>query len=399
MMTLVSLPLWIAVILVCLPVTVFSVEIAAALIGRRRAPPDEAVERPRIAVLVPAHDEERIIQATLADIVAQLRPDDRLLVVADNCSDRTARVAAAAGAEVLVRTDPIRRGKGFALDFGVQALEDDPPAVLIVVDADCRVERDALDRLARRCAASGRPVQALYLMSASPGAGNDMRVAEFAWRVKNDARPSGLHALGLPCQLMGTGMAFPWDVIRSASLADESIVEDLKLGLELASEGKAPLFCPTAIVRSHFPETEAGAASQRQRWEHGHITMILSRAPPLLAVAIRSRDAALLALVLDMAVPPLALLVMLVAATVGLAGIAAAFGSAWAPLPIAAAALLVLAASLFASWRVYGRDLLPASALPAIGRYVLWKARNYPRALLLRTAPRWIRTDRTKSDS
>ena len=94
------------------------------------------------------------------------------------------------------------------------------------------------------------------------------RVAEFAWRVKNALRPRGLAALGLPCQLMGTGMAFPRDVLRSADLATGHLAEDLHLGLQLASIGRAPFFCPTAVVRSeHVPAAEIEFLRWRaERW-------------------------------------------------------------------------------------------------------------------------------------
>ena len=74
-------------------------------------------------------------------------------------------------------------------------------------------------------------------------------------------------------------MAFPWDLIKSENLATGEIVEDLKLGLELAIRGKAPLFCPSARVVSRFPSTQAGIDSQRQRWEQGHLNMIGGAAP------------------------------------------------------------------------------------------------------------------------
>ena len=54
-------------------------------------------------------------------------------------------------------------------------------------------------------------MQILDLMTAPEDSPINYRVAEFAWRVNNWVRPLGLAALGLPCQLMGTGMAFPWD--------------------------------------------------------------------------------------------------------------------------------------------------------------------------------------------
>ena len=119
-------------------------------------------------------------------------------------------------------------------------------------------------------------------MTAPAGSSINYQVAEFAWRVKNWIRPLGLHALNLPCQLVGTGMAFPWEVIQSANLATEHLVEDLKLGLDLAAAGHPPLFCPAAIVKSTFPPTLKGAANQRERWEHGHMGLSFAKAPGLI---------------------------------------------------------------------------------------------------------------------
>ena len=263
--------------------TVLLVEVAAAVPSRRgQAFPLPTGNRPRAAVLVPAHNESAGLLPTLYAIQAQLRATDRLLVVADNCSDDTAAVALAAGAEVVERNDPSRIGKGYALDWGIRHLRADPPAVVIVIDADCRVSDSALATLATVCENANRPIQALYLMTAPACSSISYRISEFAWRLKNWARPLGLESLGLPCQLMGTGMASPWDVIRTADLASGHIVEDLKLGLDLADGGWPPLFCPSAVVMSEFPQSATGVTSQRERWEHGHLSMI-ALAPALIA--------------------------------------------------------------------------------------------------------------------
>ena len=126
---------------------------------------------------------------TLENILAQFLVGDRLLVVADNCSDDTAAVAMAAGAEVIVRVDPSKAAKGYALDFGFKHLSLDPPAIVIVVDADCTIAEGTIDWLAATCAMSHRPVQALNLMTAPAGSPIKYQVAEFAWRVKNWLRP------------------------------------------------------------------------------------------------------------------------------------------------------------------------------------------------------------------
>ncbi len=207
--------------LLAVPVSVFFIEILAGLIvaSREIALRSREELNLRVAILVPAHNEGAVLRSTLERIKTQLITGDRLLVVADNCSDDTAAIGGAAGAEVVVRNDPTKYGKGYALDFGLKHLSQDAPAVVIVIDADCRIAEGSIDRLAATCAATHRPVQAVNLMTAPDESPINYRVAEFAWRVKNWVRPSGLHALNLPCQLTGTGMAFPWELIRSADLA------------------------------------------------------------------------------------------------------------------------------------------------------------------------------------
>src|SRR5580698_3636168 len=106
-------------LLLLLPVVVLFVEVLLATATREgNATPID--RRSRLAVVMPAHDEESIIAAALRAVMPQLSSTDRVIVVADNCSDQTASIAAAEGAEVIVRSDSIRRGKGYALDFGVR---------------------------------------------------------------------------------------------------------------------------------------------------------------------------------------------------------------------------------------------------------------------------------------
>ncbi len=335
---------------------------------------------------------------TLADIKAQLRAGDRLLVVADNCTDDTAAVAAAHGANVIERNDPARRGKGYALDFGLRHLGADAPELVILLDADCRLADDAIDELVKTCAATQRPVQALYLMTAPAGSQVNQHVAEFAWRVKNELRPQGLLALGLPCQLMGTGMAFPWDVIGLANLASGELVEDMKLGLDLAAQGYPAVFCPSARVISEFAASAKAAGTQRERWEQGHVGMIATMVPRLLGKAAARGDFNLLALALDLAVPPLSLLAMLVAGVFAAALLYALLGFSSPALSLSAANLAVFLFAGLLAWLARGRDIVPLSDIPSIAQYALGKLGLY-RAILSRKADtRWIRTDRKKPD-
>src|SRR6186997_1018921 len=101
-----------AAVVLLVPVAVFAMQVLAARRGVLRATNDPEGQRPTTAILMPAHDEAAGSAVAIDTVLSQLRSDDRLLVVADNCSDRTASIAAACGAQVVERHDPDRRGKG-----------------------------------------------------------------------------------------------------------------------------------------------------------------------------------------------------------------------------------------------------------------------------------------------
>ena len=373
-------------------------EISAALIlAPRKNALDLHENSRRLAVLLPAHNEGAGVVSTITDVKAQLTPRDRLVVIADNCTDDTAKIAAAAGAEVLERHEPTKLGKGYALDFGIRHLSLDPPEIVIVIDADCKVAEHTIDRLAAACVATSRPAQALDLMVAPPNSPINYQVAEFAWRVKNWVRPSGLDALHLPCQMMGTGMAFPWPAIYRVNLASASVVEDMKLGLDLAEAGFPPLFCPSALVTSHFPLVVAGAKSQRRRWEEGHVRMILTTVPRLVFKAVIARNIPLLALALDLAIPPLSLLVSLLVATLFIAVLTMFLGASPASFMITVATFAALIVAILSAWVRFGRDILPIGSVFSVVSYVLAKLPIYYRALSVNMTSQWTRTDRKKS--
>jgi cellulose synthase/poly-beta-1,6-N-acetylglucosamine synthase-like glycosyltransferase len=380
-----------------IPTAVLFLEIVVALVRPQAPKCSNRDPRQRLAVLVPAHNESAGIAGTLEDIKAQLSPGDSLLVVADNCTDDTAAVARSLGAEVLEREDALRIGKGYALDWGLRHLGKDPPDIVVMIDADCRLGDGSIAHLAGACSMMGRPVQALYLMAAPDESRMNKRIAAFAWRIKNWVRPLGLGGLGLPCQMVGTGMAFPWPVIRDADLASGWIVEDLKLGLDLAAAGHPPLFCPSARVTSQFAPSASGSDIQRSRWEHGHLMTIFNLAPRLLWIAVARANYSLLGLTLDVAVPPLSLLALLLIMMLGITGVAALLGFGFAALIVNTACLVGLATTVGLAWISYGRDLLPARAISSVPSYVMAKVGLYGQILFGKMTPQWIRTDRTKT--
>lgn len=393
MITVVTWALIVGAGLLWVPCAVFCLQCLLALFARSR-PAKVAAPRPRLAVLMPAHNEAAIIEATLADLLPQLRPGDRLLVVADNCSDGTAALCRAAGADVIERTDAERRGKGYALVFGLDHLQGDPPEVVVIVDADCVVQVGALDQLAAVAVRSQRPIQADYILTLPESPSSVAVVSALAFIVKNRVRPLGMAVLGLPCPLTGTGMAFPWSVIRMAPPTEGHLVEDMVMGIELAMLGHPPQLCAEARVVSSLPGGDRAAQGQRRRWEHGHLATIKEHVPRLLGAFLRSGRLALLGMALDLLVPPLALLVMLLLSHLLLSGVFAFFTGAAVPALMSGAALGFVGLCVLLAWARFARKVLPIGALLAIPFYVLWKIPLYLTYLFRGRQRTWERTDR-----
>jgi cellulose synthase/poly-beta-1,6-N-acetylglucosamine synthase-like glycosyltransferase len=395
-----------------LPSVVFFVECFAALLppppeplraAASRCGTPEGVEHPkgwntapRAVVLVPANDEATMLKRTLASIVPELGPRDRLLVVADNCTDDTAEIAREAGADVLERRSPTHRGKGFALDAGIAHLAADPPDVVVVLDADCRVDPGSV-RCLVDCATMHRgPVQAEDLLTVPDQATPLALVSTLAFMVRNHVRPMGLRRLGLPCHLMGTGMAFPWDVILAAPEAGSHLAEDMQMGIELTSLGFPPLFCQGARITSASPKRASATRGQRRRWEYGHLSTLIHRAPKLIGRGIVERKPNLLAMGLDLAVPPLALLVTLL-----FAGVTASLplwltGHSALPMALFSYAFGIVLLAVFGSWFKFGRTTFPARYLFMIPLYVAWKIPLYL-SFPLRRHYTWERAERSAS--
>jgi cellulose synthase/poly-beta-1,6-N-acetylglucosamine synthase-like glycosyltransferase len=387
--------LLLAGIALLVPALVLCIEVAAAAFPPRRQTHVPSGPRPRVDVLVPAHDEATYIEATVAALLRQLAPGDRVIVVADNCRDETAALALRAGACVLERRHPERIGKGYALAAGVEFTHADPPSVVLVVDADTRPGEGLVATLATLAHATGRPVQAAYTLEPPREAWLGARLSAFAFRLRNQVRPRGLARLGLPCGLTGSGMAIPWERLRAAALAHGRTAEDLALGVELALAGAPPLFCDDVGVVGRLPERSAEAFDQRRRWEHGHLGVALASTKALLRAAVARRDPALAALALDLCVPPLSLWGLLWLAAAAPAAGLAMFGGAAAPMTLLALAALLAGGAVAFAWQRFARDLLPPAAWRELPGYWLAKLPSHL-DFLRRREDRWRASERRR---
>lgn len=376
-----------------IPVFWFCLQIIFACISPKKQEQSINTRPGKVTVLVPAHNESINLIPTLRALRSQACSFLQVLVIADNCTDDTAEVARREGVEVIERDDPHLRGKGYALDFGIQHLKAQPPDLVLVLDADCLPEESALENLACLAWNRQKPMQALYVMKNQPGSSSKKKIAEFAWLVKNHVRPRGLNRLGMGCQLTGSGMAFPWEILQQVSLANGSIVEDMKLGIALAERGHAPEFSEFTVVTSFFPNNEEGTQSQRTRWEHGHLAMLLTEGIPKTLEGLRNRNWQLCALALDLCIPPLALLVTCLLAFGAVAAVYWAWSGDYSLFLIGLIYLLTTGSCVTMAWWRFGRHLISAQQLLMVPLYLIAKLPVYGNFLWRRQA-NWVRSKR-----
>lgn len=383
---------WLLAMVAAIPLIIYTVEVAAGL--RRNAACLAASPACDIAILIPAHNEEAGIERTLAALRPLLPARARVIVVADNCSDGTAAKARAAGAIVHERFDPHRRGKGFALAFGRDCLLATEPEVVIVLDADCRFLPGSIEALAAQVSASGRPAQACNTLEPDLLAPPGVQISNFAMIVKNVVRSRGMARLGGASLLTGTGMAFPWSVFSRASLATDSIVEDLALGIELTRRGLGPRLAHGAAVRSPAAH-ESDMIEQRSRWERGFLAVARRSALPALWEGVAKESRALALLGLHLLVPPLAMLFSVSCAVILLLGFAALVvaKAAAGPAAFLFCALLAAAAATVAAWAREGRDTLAPAALLRVPAYMAQKLPMYL-SFAKSKKPEWTRARR-----
>jgi len=385
----------IAALLLSLPLAVLAIECWLSLLPLRRQRLSPKPSSPfRMAVVIPAHDEADLIAGAVERIKQAVPDGTQVVVVADNCSDATAENALAAGAVVWRRDDPERRGKGYALNFAWERLADSPPDVVVCIDADCVPGVECIATIARLAYERRRPVQAGYTMHAPSGASGLAHVSALAVYVKNVVRPRGLQWLRLPCLLTGSGMAFPWEALSVVRHPDAHLVEDMRACTDFAIAGFAPMPCMEVGVSSPLPTKRSGFMSQRTRWEHGHMRTILTEVPRLLARFVVTGSLSLLALALELVVPPLSLLVgMFILGVLLFAGVGFATTN-WLPLTCLVSAMAAAALGIGLVWIRGGREILPGKMIVAeIPRYISVKAPMYLR-FLSRPQTDWVRTER-----
>lgn len=354
---------WILVVAGLAPVLWYTIQVLCGLLAWAGARARADVDM-RVAVLVPAHDEEGRIASALASLLPLPGAHDRVFVIADNCTDGTAFAASGFDVTVLERHDLSLFGKGHALAWALAAIEHGRFDVVGVIDADTIECGSAVQLLAARALASNRPVQGCYLHALPAGGDAWSAFSCFAVRVNNLIRQRGRQRLGLPCQVNGSGFFMPLAVARAIDWSSGFLAEDAELGLDLSLAGHDPLFEEQALVVSHAPADAAQVLAQRSGWLSGRFDLSARRSFRSLASALRRRRPRAALAMIDLAIPSTSMLAVLLVAALLVIG---AVWTAGARTSYLLAAWCVVAsgfgAAMGLAWWGHGRSLVTGAVL------------------------------------
>ncbi len=412
-------------LLIAVPICIGSGYLLFILISAATAPKRKCSSTARTSplsatVVIPAHNEEDVILATLQSLAA-VQPPLPVVVIADNCTDCTAQLAREAGAAVIERQNKDERGKGFALAYAFDLLMNGPGnggAILgsgadayIVVDADTQVQPDFAVRLLAELPddpAVPAAVQGRYgVMNGSDGWRAALMSAAFD--LVNHVRLLAIDHAGGCLGLKGNGMAFTRGCLAQYPMTGRSVTEDLDYAMDLMQHGGIRVqYAPHAFVCAQMPVTGDQARSQRQRWEGGRYRVVRSRAPQLLKAVVKTGDLRFIGAMFELLQPPLAEQVAGCVGICSLALLCLMLGSPFAGLASIAAGFSVVSILMyvFLGLGLAGAKKETFKALAFAPIYIVWKLVLYAIGIVSgrRTGKadtggadaEWVRTSRIK---
>ena len=297
----------------------------------QRKKPDGRFDR-KYVVLIPAHNEELLI----SDVIESLKQNDypeenyEIIVIADNCEDRTAEIAKDKGATVWERHEPEHKGKGFALEWAINRIDLNSVDIIAIVDADCIVDSDFLKITAGMIDSSSEAVQTSIGFT-------EVQRSTYAYLeylsslVENYLFYNPRAVLGLHCHLKGTGMVFKASVFSEVIWSSHSITEDMDYSLNLNVHGKKVLYTTFTKVKTRATASFQQAFGQRVRGSSGIFQIIKKYFFRLFSLGIKRNDPELLesAMSLLMLSRPSMIYVCLIAIILGLFGNSPVFTSIW----------------------------------------------------------------------
>ena len=358
--------------------------------GKRREYPPTVT----FAVVIPAHNESRVIARTLESLLASDYPRDRfeVFVIADNCDDDTAAVARRSGVICWERKDSENRGKGYVLRWAFdRLLQEGGHDAFVVIDADTVADRRFLRAVNDRLCGGAQAVQGYYDVL-HPERSPMGSLSYLGFMISRNLRYRGRTRLGWTTNLLGNGMAFSREVIARFGWCATSIVEDIEYEMILHLNGIRVAFAPEARIYAEIPDTFRTSRVQRGRWDVGKFEVRNQYVFQLLKSWVRTRDFSYLDSALELLIPPFSLFVALILAgtpaVLLLTGLSGWAGPVWVTAFLGVGGYTLLGLMLA---RPHPRVYVNLLYAPY---FILWRIWVVFRGMVSGTRHVWVKTER-----
>ncbi len=231
----------------------------------------------RYAVMISARNEETVIGNLIESINNQTYPSELIdvFVVADNCTDNTAKVARKAGATVFERFNDMLVGKGYALDFLLEKIGYDketcPYDGFFVFDADNVLNKHYIEEM-NKTFSNGSRIVTGYRNSKNYGT-NWISAGYALWFIRESKFLNNSRDLcHTSCAIGGTGFLVHRDVLlKSNGWKFFFLTEDIQFTVHNILQGETIAFCEKAMLYDEQPTTFKQSWKQRMRWAKGFL--------------------------------------------------------------------------------------------------------------------------------
>ncbi len=245
------------------------------------------------ALFVAAHNEQQVIGNMVESLKAINYDKDKydIFVIADNCTDNTAKIAREAGANVLERTNETERGKGYAMDWAFRTVFEGEREydAFCVFDADNIAHEEFLNEINKRLCQGYEAVQG-YVETKNPYDTWITAAYAMTFTCINKLYQTARYNIGLPNQLNGTGFAVKTSILKEYTWGAKCLAEDMEYTMELMTHNVLVGWNDKAIVYDEKPLTLSQSWKQRVRWMQGHSDVASRYVPKLLKKLFVDKD-------------------------------------------------------------------------------------------------------------
>ena len=256
----------------------YQIAISLCSLVKLKEKPLKVNKEHRFMAIIPAHNEEAVIGNLIESLKNQNYNKDLydIYVIADNCTDNTAKVSRKLGAIVYERFDETKKTKGYALDWFLQQKikEDAPYDAICIFDADNIVDKNFIKAMNKKLCQGEDVVQGYRDIKNPADNWITSGYALFYWtnhRFYHLAR----YNLGLSPMLNGTGFMVNFNIIKENNgWKTLTLTEDIEFSLQRILKGKRLGWATDAIVYDEQPTGFKQSWSQRSRWTVGHMQCI-----------------------------------------------------------------------------------------------------------------------------